>query len=57
VAIKIAPLLDWMTLGAWRRYHSIRAEIVGKAMMAAAKRGTTGAHVYEYDEIMKLART
>jgi len=56
LAIKIAPLLDLLTLGGWRRYHSIRAEIVGKAMVAAAKQERAGTHVYEYDEIAKLGR-
>jgi uncharacterized protein YbjT (DUF2867 family) len=56
LAIGIAPLLDLFTLGSLRRYHSIRAEIVGKAMMAVAKRGVPGIHVYEYDEIVKLGR-
>ena len=56
LAIKIAPLLDLLTLGSLRRYHSMRAETVGKAMVAAAKQGMTGTHVYEYDEIAKLGR-
>ena len=56
LAITIAPLLDLLTLGAWRRYHSVRAEIVGKAMVAAAKQERAGTRVYEYDEIAKLGR-
>ena len=56
IAIALAPLLDLFTLGSLRRYHSIRAETVGRAMMAAAKQGTPGIHLFEYDQIMKLGR-
>jgi|SRR5579859_390461 len=56
LAIKIAPLLDLFTLGSLRRYHSVRAETVGRAMMAAARQGKSGTHLYEYDEIAKLGR-
>ena len=55
IAMKIAPALDLLTLGALRKYHSVRAEIVGRAMVAAAKQGGSGTHVYEYREIVKLA--
>lgn len=57
LAIKIAPLLDLFTLGSLRHYHSIRAEIVGRAMLAAARQGTIGTHIYEFDEILRLGRT
>jgi uncharacterized protein YbjT (DUF2867 family) len=55
IAMKIAPALDLLTLGALCKYHSVRAEVVGKAMVAAAKQGGAGTHVYEYQEIVKLA--
>jgi uncharacterized protein YbjT (DUF2867 family) len=57
IAIAIAPLLDVLTVAALRRYHSIRAEIVGKAMLAAARQGTSGARVYEFDEILRLGQS
>jgi uncharacterized protein YbjT (DUF2867 family) len=56
ITMKIAPALDLLTLGALRKYHSVRAEMVGRAMVAAAKQGRNGTHVYEYGEIVKLAR-
>jgi uncharacterized protein YbjT (DUF2867 family) len=55
IAIKIAPALDLLALGPLRQYHSMRAEIAGKAMVAAAKQGMNGTLVYEYDEIVRLA--
>ena len=56
IAVTIAPLLDLFTLGSLRHYHSIRADVVGRAMVAAARSGQPGTHVYEYDEIVKLGR-
>ncbi len=56
IAMALAPALDLLTLGALRKYHSIRAETVGRAMLAAAKQGASGASVGEYDEIAKLGK-
>ncbi len=55
IAMAIAPALDLAALGPLRRYHSIRAEIVGKAMAGAARQGACGTSVYEYDAIVELA--
>lgn len=55
IAMKIAPALDLLTLGPLRRYHSMRAEIVGKAMVGAARQGSSGVFIYEFDPIVKLA--
>jgi uncharacterized protein YbjT (DUF2867 family) len=54
MGMKIAPVLDLLTLGPLRRYHSMKAEIAGKAMAGAARQGTAGTHIYEYDEIVRL---
>ncbi|HLK54326.1 MAG TPA: hypothetical protein VKU42_12790, partial [Candidatus Angelobacter sp.] len=56
IAMALAPALDLLTLGALRKYHSIRAETVGRAMVAAAKQGANGASVGEYDEIARLGK-
>jgi uncharacterized protein YbjT (DUF2867 family) len=56
IATMIAPALDLLALAQLRKYHSMQAEIAGKAMVAAAKQGTSGTSVYEYDEIVRLAR-
>jgi hypothetical protein len=53
--MKIAPVLDLLTFGPLRKYHSMRAEIAGKAMAAAAKSGKTGTLIYEFDPIVSLA--
>lgn len=55
MAMWIAPALDLLTPGPLRRYHSARAEMVGKAMVGAAQQGKTGTHIYEYDQLIGLA--
>jgi uncharacterized protein YbjT (DUF2867 family) len=55
IGMKVAPALDLLTLGKLRRYHSVHAEIVGRAMVAAAKQGGTGVLIYEYRQIVSLA--
>jgi hypothetical protein len=56
IAMALAPALDLVTLGALRKYHSVRAETVGKAMVAAAKQGMSGSSVDEYDGIISLGK-
>jgi uncharacterized protein YbjT (DUF2867 family) len=56
IAMALAPALDLVTLGALRKYHSVRAETVGKAMVAAARQGVSGASVDEYDAIARLGK-
>lgn len=51
----LMPLMAPLMGGQWRRYRAIAAETVAKAMVAAAQSGQRGVHVYEYDDIVKLA--
>jgi len=53
--MKIAPVLDFLTFGPLRKYHSMQAEIAGKAMAGAAKSGKSGTQIYEFDPIVTLA--
>src|SRR6266853_3257640 len=55
IGMKIAPVLDLLTLGPLRKYHSMRAEIAGKAMVGAAQSGKSGTFIYEFDPIVRLA--
>lgn len=55
LAMGIAPVLNIVMPGPLRRYRSIRAELVGKAMVAAATSGKAGTYIYEYGEILNLA--
>jgi uncharacterized protein YbjT (DUF2867 family) len=56
LGMAIAPALDLLTFGPLRRYHSIKAELVGRAMVGAARSGKSGTYIYEYEDIVKLAR-
>src|SRR5258708_7815532 len=51
----LAGLLRFILVGRLRRYRSIKAADVGRAMVAAAKSARQGRVVYEYDEIRGLA--
>jgi uncharacterized protein YbjT (DUF2867 family) len=56
IGMTVAPALDLLTLGKLRRYHSVHAQLVGRAMVAAVRQGTTGVHIYEYRQIVSLAQ-
>lgn len=55
LAIAVAPVLDLLTLGQLRRYHSIKAESVGRAMVGVARSGRQGIFVYEFESLKTLA--
>jgi uncharacterized protein YbjT (DUF2867 family) len=55
IGMKLAPVLDLLTFGPLRKYHSMQAEIAGKAMAGAAKSGKRGTFIYEFDPIVTLA--
>jgi hypothetical protein len=42
--------------GSLKKYHSIKAEDVAKAMIAQSKKATPGVHILEYDEMVQLIR-
>lgn len=56
MATRIAPLLNLTLYGPLKRYRSIAAEKVGRAMVGAAKQEKSGTFVYEYDDIVRLER-
>jgi hypothetical protein len=47
--------LNLTLFGPLRKYRSIPAETVAKAMVAAAKQEKRGTWIYEYDEMVKIA--
>jgi len=60
IGMLLAPLTDALMHGGLRRYRSVRADAVARAMLAlAAGGGTTGGgssvHVHEHDAILSLA--
>lgn len=50
----MAPALDLLTIGPLRKYHSLKAETVGDAMVRIARQGNSGIHIYEYSDIVRL---
>ena len=56
LGMAIAPALDLLAFGPLRRYHAIKAELVGRAMVGAARSEKAGTYIYEHDEIVRLAR-
>ena len=54
LGIALAEALKFTMVGVLRKYRSIRAENVARAMVKAASLGSTGVHIYEYDEILRL---
>lgn len=55
IGMALAPLTDALMQGPLRRYRSVRAEAVARAILALAATGGTGVHVHEHDAIMSLA--
>lgn len=55
VAMALAPLTDALLLGRARRYRSVSAAAVARAMLKLAETGGAGIHVHEHDAIMTLA--
>ncbi|PYY06676.1 MAG: oxidoreductase [Acidobacteria bacterium] len=51
----LAEALKFTMVGALRKYRSIRAATVAQAMVKAAALGNTGVHIYEHDDILRLA--
>lgn len=56
IAQRIGPFLNAAMWGPLRRYRSIRAERVAKAMVAAALRSGNGVMIYQYEEMMRAGR-
>lgn len=57
LGVVVARPLQFVLQGRWRRYRSIKAADVGRAMVAAANSQRQGGIIYEYDEIRRLARS
>jgi uncharacterized protein YbjT (DUF2867 family) len=55
VGIPIARALQFALVGKLRKYRPMPAETLARAMLAAAKEGRPGRHIYHYDDILALA--
>jgi uncharacterized protein YbjT (DUF2867 family) len=54
IAQRVMPALDWMLVGPMRRYRSIQASTVARAMVRLAKERPRGVRVVESDEIQTI---
>lgn len=54
VAQRVMPALDWMMVGGLRRYRSIHASTVARAMVRLARQRVRGVRVVESDEIQRI---
>lgn len=54
VAQGFLPLVSFLFAGPLKKYKPIQSIDVAKAMIAVAKRETSGVNAYEYSEMMKL---
>jgi len=55
VTQKLSPLFNMLMIGPWRNFKSISAESVARAMIHTASLRTSGVHIYQTEEIKKLA--
>ena len=51
----LSPLVAWVMVGPLARYRPIQAAAVARAMVRAAGEAPRGAHVYQSNEIRRLA--
>jgi uncharacterized protein YbjT (DUF2867 family) len=49
--------VDPLLRGGWRRYHSIAAEMIARALVARSLADFSGVEILEYDGMMAAART
>ena len=56
VATRFSPVLNMVLWGALKRYRAVPGRTVGRAMVAAAEAAQPGTFIYEYSEIVGLAR-
>jgi uncharacterized protein YbjT (DUF2867 family) len=55
LGILISPLTDMVLLGGWRKYRSIAADSVARAMVNLADADHQGRFIHENDAILSLA--
>ena len=55
VAGLLSPLVSWILVGRLGKYRPIQAQAVARAMVRVARAAERGVHVYESDEIRRLA--
>ena len=54
LAINVARATEWMLIGGLRKYRPCPAPVLARAMAVSAERGPAGAHVFHFDDIVRL---
>jgi uncharacterized protein YbjT (DUF2867 family) len=52
----VSPLADLLLLGKYRRYRSLKAETMAKAIVGLTREKAAGRFVFEHDAILRAAR-
>lgn len=54
-SIRVMRALEWTMVGGLRKYRPMPVGVLAAAMAAAGERGSSGRHVYHFEEIYKMA--
>lgn len=56
LGMMLSPLADLLLHGQYRKYRSVKAEVVARALVGLAKERAAGRFVFEHDAILRAAR-
>jgi uncharacterized protein YbjT (DUF2867 family) len=57
VGVSISTALDFAFIGKLRKFSAVDVDVFANAMIKAARRADAGVHVYEYEQIVELAKS
>lgn len=56
IGMVLSPLADLLMLGKYRKYRSVKADVVARAIVGLSKEKAAGRFVFEHDAILRAAR-
>jgi uncharacterized protein YbjT (DUF2867 family) len=57
VGVAVAKALDFAFVGSLKKFSPVDVDALATAMLQAARRADPGIHVYEYEQILELAKS
>ena len=57
VGVAVAKALDFAFVGSLKRFSPVDVDALATAMLHAARRAEPGVHIYEYEQILELAKS
>jgi len=57
VGVAVAKALDFALVGSLKKFSPVDVDVLATAMLRAARRAQPGVHVYEYEQILELAKS